>query len=169
MMRTRTDRAAERLVAGATSTRASRLKTIAVLALLTGIGFLATGCYDDPYYYGHRNVRAGYYASYVAPAPYYAYDPYAYGYGYGPGVGIGISSYRSYPAYGRRPYYGRYRYGRSGYYRRSDGTNWDRRGYRNRDRRGERRATSGSNRVIRRSTAPAQTDRRGAPVETQPE
>ena len=120
----------------------SRIKTAAVVLLLSGTALFATGCYDEPGYYGHRNVRAGYYASYGDPG--YGYDPY--GYGYGPGIGVGVSSYRARPGYYRRPYYGR-GYGRSGYYRRydrrrdwdrreqrGDRRNWDRRGRRDRDR-----------------------------------
>jgi hypothetical protein len=151
-----------------------------MIALLTGVGFTMTGCYDDPHYYGHRSVRGGYYAS--APAPYYGgYDPYGYspyGYGYGSGIGIGVSSYRSgyrdRPYYGRDPYYGRNRYNRNrGYYRNTDRRNWDGRRRRDRDRswegrpRGERRASGERNRAIRRSTAPAQPD--GERVEAQPE
>ena len=145
----------------------SRLKKAAVIALLSGVAFTGTGCYDDPYYYGQRRVvRAGYYA----PAPYhYGYDPYysPYGYGYGTGVGIGVSSYRSYSRY-RPRYYGRGDYRRGGYYRRDGGRrDWDRRG--SRDRRWDRRAQaqSGSREVRRSTSAPRRgTDER---VERQPE
>ena len=125
-----------------------------MVLLLAGVGFFATGCYDDPGYYGHRPVRAGYYASYGDP--YYGYDPY--GYGYGPGVGVGV--YRSRPAYVRRPYYARRDYyRRGGYYRRSgDRREWDRRGSGDRRRNIERRGRRDRDRdrAIRRSTAPDQ-------------
>lgn len=157
-----------------------RVKTATLALLLAGAGFGLSGCYDDPYYYGQRNVRAGYYASHVAPAPYYAYDPY-YGYGYSPGIGIGISTYRS--SYGYRPHYGRRGYYRGGYRdgyhrgrrydRNRDGRrdrgrrNWDRRRSGGRERSWDRRAQSGNTRVIRRSTAPRRQS--GAPVERQTE
>ena len=163
--------AVESIPSSTSSTFTRRLKVSAVALLLATVGFLATGCYDDPYYYGHRSVRAGYYA---APAPYYGYDPYPYGYGYGTGVAIGVSSYRGGYRYAGRPYYGDRYYGRSRYYRGdrhyrgSDGRrSWERRRYRNRDRSSERPARGERNRVIRRSTAP-ETEYR-APVETQPE
>ena len=148
----------------------ARLKAVAIVLLLSGTVFAATGCYDDPYYYGQRGVRAGYYASYGGPGPYYGgYDPYGYGYGYpgygygygyGTGIGIGVASYRSYPGYYRRPYYRRGYYGRSGYnnrryYGRGD---WNRRGGgRNWERRdgggGQRRGRGDRNRGERRTTA----------------
>ena len=145
-----------------------RVKAGAVVLLLVGIGFIATGCHDE--YYGQRSVRRGYYASYGAPGPYYGYDPYPYGYGYAPGVAVGVSSYRYRPAYVRRPYYGRGDYSRSGYYRRTDRRrNWDERGSGERRRSWDRRgARSERSPAIRRSTAP-DADRTGAPVETQPE
>ena len=170
-MKTISSGAAESGTAGGESTFRWRLKTAALAVLMAGLTFAGTGCYDDPHYYGHRGVRAGYYASYAAPAPYYAYDPYPYGYGYGPGVAIGVSSYRSHPGYGRRPYYGRgdYRRGYDG--RRYDGRRYDRRRWdgrraRSRDRSEGRRATS-ERRVIRRSTAPVEQER--VPLERQPE
>ena len=162
----------------AVSSFARKLKRTAVVLLLAGTVFVATGCYEDPYY-SPRYVRAGYYS---APAPYYGHDPYGYspyGYGYGTGIGIGVSSYRSgYTRYGRRPYYGREYYGRQRYgdrryYPRGDRRTWERRrgGDRNwrrdGDRPRERRSTQGS-RVIRRSTAPVERSE-GAPVEAQPE
>ena len=158
---------------GAKATIRSRVKMLAVALLLSGTVFTVTGCYDDPHYYGRRGVRAGYYASYGGPGPYYGYDPYPYGYGYGSGIGIGVSSYRSHPGYYRRPYYRRGYYGRSGYNRRYDrGRNWERRG--DRDRRGdrrswERRARGERGRALRRSTAPAQQQDAGRPADTQPE
>ena len=76
------------------------------MLLLVGVALVSSGCYEDPYYYGHRNMRAGYYASYAAPGPYdYGYEPYPYGYGYGPGIGVGVSSYRSGRYYHRPRYY----------------------------------------------------------------
>lgn len=152
------------------STRGRRLKTIAIALLSIGIAFVSTGCYEDPYYYGHRNVRAGYYASYAGPDPYYGYDPYPYGYGYGPGIGVGVSSYRV-ARYDRPRYYGRRydrrRYDRRGYDRRGgDRRRWDRSGDDERrppsDRRERRRSRSTERRM-----APAQQP--DAPVETQPE
>ena len=133
---------------GANKSIRSRIKTAAVVLLLSGTALFATGCYDEPGYYGRRPVRAGYYASYGGAGPYYGHDPYGYGgYGYGTGIGVGVSSYRSRPGYYRRPYYGRDYYGRSGYYRRNDRRrdwdrrehrgdrrSWDRRGRRDRDR-----------------------------------
>ena len=129
---------------GVKRTIRSRIKAAAVVLLLSGTALFATGCYDEPGYYGHRNVRTGYYASYGSPGPYYGYDPYPYR--YGSGVSVGVSSYRSHPGYYRRPYYRR-GYGRSGYYRRydrrrdwdrrdhrGDRRSWDRRGRRDRDR-----------------------------------
>lgn len=153
-----------------------RVKRAAVVLLLAGTGFTATGCYDDPYY-RPRYVRAGYYS---APDPYYGYDPYAYqpyGYGYGTGVGVGISTYRpGYTRYGRRPYYGRNHYGRPRYHHRGDyPRNWERRRRgdnrdwrRDRDRSRDGRARTHGNRAIRRSTVPPQREE-GAPVEAQPE
>ena len=175
------------------ASRTTMLKRAAVVLLLGGIMFITTGCYDDRYY-GHRPVRAGYYASYGGPAPYYGHNPYGYdpygygGYGYGgygTGVGIGISSYRGRTGY-RDGYYGRRNYGPSGYYRRpwdgrrGDGRrnwddrgdrrrNWDRRGDDDRDRRSNRRrrARSEGGSEVRRSTAPDPSQ--GEPVERQPE
>ena len=178
MMKTMNSGVAERGEGMIGSTIRSRIKGTALAVLLSGVAFVATGCYDDPYYGHHRGVRTGYYASYGAPAPYYGYDPYAYG--YGPGIAVGVSSYRSYPRYTRSRYYGRSHY-RSGYRRydgrrydgrrydgrRYDRRNWDRRRSGDRDRTTRRRSTSERPRVIRRSTAPAQQE--GAPVETQPE
>lgn len=179
MMKTMNSGVAERGDGRIGLTIRSRIKGMALAVLLSGVAFVATGCYDDPYYGHHRGVRTGYHASYGTPAPYYGYDPYSYG--YGPGIAVGVSSYRSYPRYARSPYYGRgdYRY-RSGYRRydgrrydgrrydgrRYDRRNWDRRRSDDRDRT-RRRSTSERNRVIRRSVAPEQEE--GAPVETQPE
>lgn len=161
------------MAGGAKATIRSRIKTLAIVLLLSGTIFAATGCHDDPYYYGRRGVRTGYYASYGGPAPYYGYDPYpyGYGYGYGSGIGIGVSSYRSHPGYYRRPYYRR-GYDRPGYYRRYDRDrrrNWERRRRGDDDRSWERRARGDRSRAIRRSTAPAQEQDSGAPVEPQPE
>ena len=156
------------------STRGRQLKAAAVALLLMGVALFSTGCYEDPAYYGHRNVRAGYYSSYAGPEPYYGYEPY--GYGYGPGIGVGVSSYRA--GYDRPRYYGRRydrrRYDRRGYDRRGydrrdgDRRRWDRRGDgrrgdRPRDRRDRRRSRSTEQRM-----APAQ-QQRYAPEGTQPE
>jgi hypothetical protein len=150
----------------------------AVTLLLIGAAFVSTGCYEDPAYYGHRNVRAGYYASYAGPESYYGYEPYPYGYGYGPGIGVGVSSYRT--GYDRPRYYGRgydgRRYDRRRYDRRRyDRRDYDRRRWDRRDGGGRERGQSRDRRERRRSrsvdqqrTAPAQqsTD---TPVERQPE
>ena len=185
MMKTMNSGVAEQGTGRINSTIRSRIKGTALAVLLSGVAFVATGCYDDPYYGHHRGVRTGYYASYGTPAPYYGYDPYSYG--YGPGIAVGVSSYRSYPRYTRNRYYGRgdYRY-RSGYQRysgrrydgrrydgrrydgrRYDRRNWDRRRSDDRDRTSRRRSTSERTRVIRRSVAPDQEE--GAPVARQPE
>jgi hypothetical protein len=167
MMMNMTSSGAKRsMPGGAKATIKSRIKTAAVLLLLGGTALFATGCYDEPGYYGRRNVRAGYYASYGGPGPYYGHDPYGYGYGYGSGIGVGVSSYRSYPGYYRRPYYGR-GYGRSGYYRRHDRRrdwdrreergdrgSWDRRGRRGRDRDRDRAIRRGAERVEEQQDAP---------------
>ena len=156
--------AAGTMQAEAKSTRRRRLKLAAVALLLMGAAFVSSGCYEDPRYYGHRGVRAGYYASYAGPEPYYGYEPY--GYGYGPGIGVGVSSYRSGRYYDRPRYSGR-RYDRRRYDRRDGGRRrWDRggngEGRRSGDRRERRRSRSSD-----RREAPAQ--QRGAPVGTQPE
>ena len=152
------------------STNGARLKAATFALLLIGVALFSTGCYEDPYYYGHRGVRTGYYASYAGPEPYYGYEPYPYGYGYGPGIGVGVSSYRA-GRYDRPRYYGRRydrRYDRRGYDRRDDRRRrWARRGD------SERRGRSEDRREGRRSRS---TERRlpadqqpEAPVKTQPE
>ncbi|HSH38924.1 MAG TPA: hypothetical protein VK993_09070 [Chthoniobacterales bacterium] len=77
----------------------SQVQAAAVVLLLSGTAFVASGCYDDPHYYGRRGVRTGYYASYGGRGAYYGCDRYPYGYGYGAGIGIGVSSYRSHRGY----------------------------------------------------------------------
>ena len=115
---------------------AARARSFAVMLVLACLTFVATGCYDDPYYYGRRSMHSGVYASYGAPAPYYYGDGYPYGYatGYGRysspyyasrGVYVSSSRYRDYDH--RRP--------RRSYRRWNDGRRWDdgrRREYRRR-------------------------------------